>query len=108
MKKSYVILVLVVCLSTILGSTLYFFLRPNFTPIFHQTTFLVNGAEINDFAYQLQDVDVAELGSSKYDLIIIDYSSDGSEEGEYTTSDLQLMKEPEDKLLLSYMSIGEA
>ncbi|MHA1199260.1 MAG: MJ1477/TM1410 family putative glycoside hydrolase [Candidatus Heimdallarchaeaceae archaeon] len=108
MKKIYVILVLVVCLATILGSTLYFFLRPNFTPIVQQPSFFINGQEVNDFGYQLQDVDIEEVGSSKYDLMIIDYSSDGSEEGEYTTSDLHLMKEPEDKLLLSYMSIGEA
>lgn len=97
-----------VILSSIIGSVLYFVYKPTFAPIIKQTTFVVNGIEINDFAYQLQDIDIEEIGSSKYDLIIIDYSSDGSEEGEYTSSDLLLMKNPEDKLLLSYMSIGEA
>ncbi len=108
MKKLYIIISLIVCFLVITGSVLYFFLVPRFSPIVKQNTFLVNGIEINDFAYQLQDVDIEEIGSSKYDLIIIDYSSDGSEEGEYTSSDLLLMKTPEDKLLLSYMSIGEA
>ncbi|MHA1446417.1 MAG: MJ1477/TM1410 family putative glycoside hydrolase [Candidatus Heimdallarchaeaceae archaeon] len=108
MKKLYIIFTAVVILSSIIGSVLYFFVVPKFAPIIKQTTFLVNGIEINDFAYQLQDVDIEEVGSSKYDLIIIDYSSDGSEEGEYASSDLLLMKNPEDKLLLSYMSIGEA
>ena len=107
-KKLYIIVSLIVCFLVITGSVLYFFLVPRFSPIVKQNTFLVNGIAINDFAYQLQEVDVEEIGSSKYDLIIIDYSSDGSEEGEYSSSDLQEMKNPEDKLLLSYLSIGEA
>lgn len=107
MRKSFLIGVLIILLISILTPILYFVLQLDLTPI-TQPSFLINGKEINDFAYQLQDVDVEEIGNSKYDLLIIDYSSDGSEEGEYSSLGLQLMREPEDKLLLSYLSIGEA
>ena len=107
MKKVYLIGGLTILLVSILTPTLYFVLKPDLSLI-TQPSFLINGEEVNDFAYQLQDVDISEIGSSKYDLLIIDYSSDGTEEGEYTSSELQLMQEPEDKLLLSYLSIGEA
>lgn len=107
MKKLYIIIVSIIILASLISPVLYFVLKPELIPIV-QPSFLINDIEINDFAYQLQDVDIDEIGNSKYDLLIIDYSSDGSEEGEYPISDLQLMKNPEDKLLLSYMSIGEA
>ena len=107
MKKSFLIGVIIILLVSILTPVLYFVLRPDLAPI-TQPTFMINGVVVNDFAYQLQDVDITEMGSSKYDLVIIDYSSDGSEEGEYTSSELLLMKNPEDKFLLSYLSIGEA
>ncbi len=106
-KKLYIIIVSIIILASLISPILYFVLKPELIPIV-QPSFLINDREINDFAYQLQDVNIDEIGNSKYDLLIIDYSSDGSEEGEYPISDLQLMKEPEDKLLLSYLSIGEA
>ena len=106
-KKLFIILVSIAIIATILTPILYFVLQPDLTPI-NQPSFFINGKEVNDFAYQHQDMDIDEIGSSKYDLLIIDYSSDGTEEGEYSSLDLQLMREPEDKLLLSYLSIGEA
>jgi cysteinyl-tRNA synthetase len=106
-KKLYIIIATIVILLSILGSVFYVIFKPEFEPI-TQPTFLLNGSGVNDFAYQLQDVDITAIGNSKYDLMIIDYSSDGSEAGEYSSSDLSQMKNPEDKFLLSYMSIGEA
>ncbi len=72
--------------------------------------FTVCGVTIDDFAYWLQDIDKDRVKDSKYDLIIIDYSSDGSETGEYSSTDVTYMKSSGDKekLLISYISIGEA
>ncbi|MGQ9721475.1 MAG: endo alpha-1,4 polygalactosaminidase [Candidatus Jordarchaeum sp.] len=58
----------------------------------------------------MQDIDIERLNDSKYDLIILDYSSDGSETGEYSNADVTYMKSSGDKekLLIAYISIGEA
>ncbi|UJG44148.1 MAG: endo alpha-1,4 polygalactosaminidase [Candidatus Heimdallarchaeum endolithica] len=109
MKKSLILLtVLIVSLLLVTGLYFYFFYVPNIEP---QTPpqFSVNGFIVNDFAYQLQNIDIDEISNSKYDLIIIDYSADGSEELEYNFSQVTYMREGnERKILLSYMSIGEA
>jgi len=64
---------------------------------------------VDDFTYQLQDVDLAEMGASAFDLVIMDYSSDGCEEGEYSESDIIALKNSAGgpKIVLAYMSIGE-
>ena len=65
---------------------------------------------VHTFLYQLQDMDLAAIGQSCYDLVVIDYSADGSEEGEFTSAEIAaLATSPRGaKLVFSYMSIGEA
>ena len=65
---------------------------------------------VRSFLYQLQDIDLSTIGDSCYDLIVIDYSSDGSEEGEFTSSEIEALADSPGgaKIVLSYMSIGEA
>jgi cysteinyl-tRNA synthetase len=60
--------------------------------------------------YQLQGLDFVAIGQTCYDLVVIDYSSDGSEEGEFTPAEIAALAESPGgaKLVLSYMSIGEA
>ena len=58
--------------------------------------YTVSGVLIDDFAYWLNDIDKEAVKNSKYDLIIMDYSSDGGESGDM------------EKKLISYISIGEA
>ena len=72
--------------------------------------FEVADMDIDDFGYWLDEVDKDEIEDSSYDLIIIDYSSDGSEEGEFSSDDVDDMKASgdEEKILLAYISIGEA
>ncbi len=72
--------------------------------------FSLNGIVIDDFAYLLQDINKESIRNSKYDLIIIDYSSDGDEIGEFSYADVNYIKSvgDQEKLLLSYISIGEA
>lgn len=76
----------------------------------NRVQFNLAGKMIDDFAYWLQDTDVQTIKNSKYDLIILDYSADGSEDTEYSSSEVLEMKSSEDqeKLLISYISIGEA
>jgi cysteinyl-tRNA synthetase len=67
-------------------------------------------SQVDDFAYQLQNVDLDELGSTRFDLAIIDYSRDGSDATRYAAADIAALKTSEGgtKLVLAYMSIGEA
>ena len=66
--------------------------------------------EPNDFDYQLQRIDLQEIGETKFDLVIIDYSRDGSDERKFTADEIDALKSSSGgtKTVLSYMSIGEA
>ena len=72
--------------------------------------FEIKDEKVDDFAYWLDDIDKDEIKNSKYDLIIIDYSSDGTAENEFTNNDINDMKSSgsKEKFLLSYISIGES
>ena len=59
--------------------------------------------------YRLGDVDVAEarrIGATNADLVIIDYAVGGTQV--HTPSELALMRGHDAKLIVSYISIGEA
>ena len=75
-------------------------------------TGLVNGQRgtepiVDRWAYQLQAVDLEEVAASEYDLIVMDYSADGTAEEAYTGEDLAILHAA-NKLAIAYMSIGEA
>ena len=65
---------------------------------------------VNDWLYQLQDMDLNAIKDTAYDLVVMDYSSDGTGTNEYNSADLAFLKSNanEPKLVLAYMSIGEA
>jgi len=65
---------------------------------------------IKNFLYQLVNLDLEQAGATAFDLIIIDYSSDGSESGEFNQNQIQNLKHSPggEKTVLSYFSIGEA
>lgn len=65
---------------------------------------------VNDFAYQLQNADLNAIGKTKFDLVVIDYSRDGSEGKRFSAEDISKLKNSEGgkKIVLSYISIGEA
>jgi cysteinyl-tRNA synthetase, unknown class len=70
---------------------------------------------VKDFLYQLQPQEgqergtfLAALGSSKFDLILMDYSYDGSAEAEFTRDEIAQLKGALGGKLLAYLSIGEA
>lgn len=62
---------------------------------------------INSWAYWLQDIQLEELIASPYDLLVIDYSRDGGENGRFTAGEIARLKQ-EGKHVLAYFSIGEA
>ena len=63
--------------------------------------------EFDSWACQLQDADPEEISKSGFDIVVIDYSRDGTEMGEYSTEDLETIKEA-GIVPIAYISIGEA
>jgi len=65
---------------------------------------------VDDFLYQLQDIDLAAIGDTAYDLAIVDYSAWGDDESAFTAAQIATLKQSPggDKIVLAYMSIGEA
>ena len=66
---------------------------------------------ISRWGYQLQHADVGEIAASPFDLVVIDYSRDGTESGRFSAGDLAAMKAMPGggvRLVLAYLSIGEA
>jgi cysteinyl-tRNA synthetase, unknown class len=74
-----------------------------------ERTRLLDGAK--SWGYQLQKVEPDEIAACPYDMVVIDYSRDGSQELAFTRQDLARMKNKPDgsrRIVLSYLSIGEA
>ena len=67
-------------------------------------------SSVNDFVIQLQKVDLAVLGRSAFDLVIMDYSREGDDPSRYTFDDIRRLKRSPggSKRVLAYLSIGEA
>lgn len=66
---------------------------------------------VNDWAYQLENLDPEEPAASAFDLLVIDYSADGGESGEWTAGEIESLRGPggdQPKIVLTYLSIGEA
>src|SRR4051794_32877858 len=66
--------------------------------------------QIRHFVYQLQNADLAVIGKTKFDLVVIDYSRDGSEAARYPATQIEALKHSAAgaKRVLAYLSIGEA
>ncbi len=66
--------------------------------------------EVKNFLYQLQNLDPDEASKTGFQLVVSDYSRDGSDAGAYTAAEIAAMRNatPQPKRLLCYLSIGEA
>ncbi|NDV22101.1 MJ1477/TM1410 family putative glycoside hydrolase [Desulfovibrio sp. JC022] len=62
---------------------------------------------INSWAYQLQGPSVATLAESPYELLVIDYSKDGSDKNKFSAKEISILHKF-NKTVLCYFSIGEA
>ena len=68
-------------------------------------------AGVASWGYQLQRVQVAEIAASPFDLVVIDYSRNGTEARRFSPAEVKAMQVKTDgsrRLVLAYMSIGEA
>ena len=75
-------------------------------------------AQVDDFLYILQGYRNAagvapsfnwrEMVNSDYDLIIMDYSWDGTHAARFSAEDLQELRKNRERLVLCYLSVGEA
>lgn len=67
-------------------------------------------AAVDDFLYQLQNLDLAAIGDTAYDLVVMDYSADGDDETAFTAAQIAALKDSPGgpKIVLAYLSIGEA
>lgn len=68
-------------------------------------------AGVASWGYQLQKLDIAKAAASPFDLLVIDYARDGSDETALTRKDLERMRQRRDgapRKILAYLSIGEA
>ena len=71
----------------------------------------LGGMTIKSWGYQLQNDTADTISNSPYDVVVIDYSKDGSSSGAFTPDELAQMKTKPDgsrRIVLSYISIGEA
>jgi cysteinyl-tRNA synthetase len=66
-----------------------------------------NLLNIASWAYQLQNANIDEISESGFQLIVIDYSKDGSDENKYFADEIQKIK-TSGKIPVAYISIGEA
>lgn len=64
-------------------------------------------SEVNDWAYWLSDIELDQIAAQDFDLVVIDYSADGSEDEEFSVEDITELKDA-GIIVLAYMSIGEA
>lgn len=63
--------------------------------------------QIKTWAIQLQDADPSQVINSGFELIVMDYSRDGSEENRYSLKEIQQIRE-KGIVPIAYLSIGEA
>lgn len=84
--------------------------RTVFLPLIHSSATSEPLQAVDDFLYQLQNIDLHAIGATAYDLVIIDYSSDGSDARRFTANQIAALKQSAggEKIVLAYMSIGEA
>lgn len=67
--------------------------------------------DVKSWGYQLQNLDVRRAAASPFDLLVIDYSKDGGDEGALKPAEMERLKVKPDggrRLVLAYLSIGEA
>lgn len=67
--------------------------------------------KVQSWGYQLQALDPKTLATSSNDLLVVDYSRNGTKDGAFTETDLDLIRRKPDgtrRVVLAYLSIGEA
>ncbi|MDX2155165.1 MAG: endo alpha-1,4 polygalactosaminidase [Hyphomicrobiaceae bacterium] len=68
-------------------------------------------AAVRSWGYQLQSPSIERLALSPHDLLVIDFSRDGSNEGAFSADEIRRIREGSGgsgRIVLAYLSIGEA
>lgn len=68
-------------------------------------------AKARSWAYQLQDLDIAEAAASPFDVLVIDYARDGGGDSAWKPAEVARLKARDGgppRLVYAYLSIGEA
>ncbi len=67
-------------------------------------------ATVNDYLYQLQEMDLTAIGNTAYDLVVMDYALYGDDGSAFSAAKIAALKDSPGgkKIVLAYMSIGEA
>lgn len=68
-------------------------------------------AAVHSWGYQLQNIAPDTIAASPYDMVVIDYSRDGSDDGALRPIEVRRMQAKPDgsrRIVLAYLSIGEA
>lgn len=67
-------------------------------------------SSVNDWVYQLQNINLTALAATRFDLAVIDYSQDGSDAQAFSKKQITALEQsgPRGKNVLAYMSVGEA
>lgn len=63
--------------------------------------------DVESWGYQLQDIRIPRVANSEYDVVVIDYSADGTDDAAFTRKQIRRLQN-EGKIVLAYLSIGEA
>jgi TolB protein len=65
---------------------------------------------VNDFLYQLQNLDLPAIGDTAYDLVVMDYAAEGDDATAFSDTQIAALQDSSggEKTVLAYMSIGEA
>jgi cysteinyl-tRNA synthetase len=67
--------------------------------------------EIRSWGYQLQRANPERVAASPFDLVVVDYSHNGTESGRFSRAEVERMRKRPDggrRVVLAYLSIGEA
>lgn len=68
-------------------------------------------AEVQNWGFQLDRISPAEIAGAPFDLVVVDYSRDGSQNQAFTPREVQAMQQKPDggrRIVVAYLSIGEA
>ncbi len=82
-------------------------LRGIFLLLFLTSGFAQSLTSVSSWGYQLQNISIERLKNSSYELLVMDYSSDGTEEGKFSSQEIASLKDA-GKIPICYISIGEA
>ena len=71
----------------------------------------ITPTEVDSWAYQLQNVKPSSISKDGFDVLVVDYARDGTDASALTRADVDRLRRREgdkDRIVLAYLSIGEA